>query len=106
MAQKAGRGDRLPPADRRQPAVEKRLRNAWQDIDQTALLTVQRGPATYYRSMGSTLFGKASSIVQYVAEVKKPDGDRLPGYHEAELESLRFYLLSRPRSTRTSKSRR
>jgi hypothetical protein len=33
-------------------------------------------------------------IVQYAAEVKKPDGDRLPGYHDAQLESLRFQLLS------------
>jgi hypothetical protein len=33
-------------------------------------------------------------IVQYVTEVKKPDGERLPQYHEAGLESLKFQLLS------------
>ena len=33
-------------------------------------------------------------IVQYVAEIKKPDGERLPQYHEAGLESLRFQMLS------------
>jgi len=33
-------------------------------------------------------------IVQFVAEVKKPDGERLPQYHEAGLESLKFQLLS------------
>jgi hypothetical protein len=36
----------------------------------------------------------ALTLVQYVAEVKKPDGERLEGFHEAELESLRFRLLS------------
>ncbi len=36
----------------------------------------------------------ALTIVQYVAEVKKPDGQRLSGYHESQLESLRFYLFS------------
>jgi hypothetical protein len=33
-------------------------------------------------------------IVQLVAEEKKPDGQRLPGYHEAQLDSLRFSLFS------------
>jgi len=32
--------------------------------------------------------------VQLVAEEKKPDGERLPGYHEAELDSLKFSLFS------------
>ena len=36
----------------------------------------------------------ALTPVQYVAEVKKPDGERLEGFHESELESLRFRLLS------------
>jgi hypothetical protein len=36
----------------------------------------------------------ALSIVQYVAEVKKPDGVRLEGYHDSQLESLGFRLFS------------
>ena len=32
--------------------------------------------------------------MQYVSEIKKPDGERLPQYHEAGLESLRFQMLS------------
>ena len=43
---------------------------------------------------GSSLAGLGLTIVQYVGEVKKPDGDRLPGFHEAQLPSLRFRLLS------------
>ena len=31
----------------------------------------------------------------YVAEIKKPDGERLPGYHESQLESLQIpFVLS------------
>jgi len=29
--------------------------------------------------------------VQYVAEIRKPDGERLPGFHEAELDSLKLH---------------
>jgi hypothetical protein len=43
---------------------------------------------------GSKLATQAVRIVQYVAEVSKPDGERLPGYHDAELESTRFALSS------------
>ena len=43
---------------------------------------------------GSRLATQAVRIVQYVAEVGKPDGERLPGYHDAELESTRFALFS------------
>jgi len=43
---------------------------------------------------GSELAGVATTIVQYVAEVAKPDAQRLDGYHESQLESLRFQLFS------------
>lgn len=42
----------------------------------------------------SRLASVAIQIAQYVAEVRKPDAERLPGYHEAQLESLKFRLLS------------
>ena len=48
----------------------------------------------YFHGLDSGLANLATSIVQYVAEVKKPDGDRLPGFHDAELDSLRFQLYS------------
>jgi hypothetical protein len=47
-----------------------------------------------FRRSDSQLFTDAMEIVQYVAEVKKPDGERLPQFHEAGLDSLRFELLS------------
>jgi hypothetical protein len=40
------------------------------------------------------LFTFAVNIVTYVAEIKKPDGERLPGYHDSQLESLKVRLFS------------
>jgi len=48
----------------------------------------------YERLIGSRLAGYATTIVFYVAEVGKPDAERLDGYHEAQLQSLRFNLFS------------
>ncbi len=48
----------------------------------------------YFHGVDSTLADLAREIVQYVAEVKKPDGERLKGYHEAQLESLRLQMFS------------
>ena len=48
----------------------------------------------YSRIMGSRLAGIAIMLVQYVEEVKKPDAKRLEGFHEADLPSLKFRLLS------------
>jgi hypothetical protein len=47
-----------------------------------------------FRRTDSRLFSIARIIDQYVTEVKKPDGERLDGYHDAQLESLRFQLFS------------
>ena len=48
----------------------------------------------YRGFVGSGLATTAGTIVRYVTEVEKPDAERLPGYHESELEALRFRLLS------------
>jgi hypothetical protein len=47
-----------------------------------------------FRRTGGQMLSTAIEIVEYVAEVKKPDGERLPEFHEAGLESLRYQLLS------------
>ncbi|MGA3164939.1 MAG: S46 family peptidase [Terriglobia bacterium] len=43
---------------------------------------------------GYRLPNLALTLVRLVTETKKPDGVRLDGYHEAQLESLRFRLFS------------
>jgi hypothetical protein len=51
--------------------------------------------AVRFRSLGwSSLSLVALNIVQYVVEVKKPDGERLEGFHDSQLDSLRFQLFS------------
>ena len=76
------------------PEWKREYGNAWQTIATTE--DKERGivPSQIFRRTDSTLMRLALQIVQYVAEIKKPDSDRLAPYHEAGLESLRFQLLS------------
>ena len=48
----------------------------------------------WFHTSDSQLSLLANNIVQYVAEVKKPDAQRLAGFHEAQLESLRYEMFS------------
>jgi len=68
--------------------------SAWSDIAEAEHKQAGRTTERYYRAMDSGLATIAMQIVQYVAEVKKPDGERLPGYHDSQLQSLRFQLFS------------
>ena len=43
---------------------------------------------------GSAFASRGLLIVQYVTELRKPDGQRLDGFHDAQLPSLLFGLLS------------
>ena len=79
----------------RNPDWQKTYASAWDDIAraETAnrrLYKEQR----FAQIRGSGFAGIGLAIVRYVAEVKKPDGERLNGYHEAQLPSLQFSLLS------------
>jgi hypothetical protein len=67
---------------------------AWDQIAQAEKKAAGRIRERWFHSTGSSLMGLANDIVQYVAEVKKPDAERLPGFHEAQLESLRFEMFS------------
>jgi hypothetical protein len=69
--------------------------NAWAEIAEAEKKAATRTKEEYYHGLDSTLASFAGEIVQYVVEIKKPDGDRLPGYHDAQLDSLRFQLFSR-----------
>jgi peptidase S46-like protein len=79
----------------RNPGWQKTYASAWDDIAraETAnrrLYKEQR----FGQIRGSGFAGIGLAIVRYVTEVKKPDGERLNGYHEAQLPSLQFSLLS------------
>jgi hypothetical protein len=68
--------------------------SAWNDIAEAQKKAAARSMEEYFRGLDSSLASLAGTIVQYVAEIKKPDGDRLPGFHDAQLDSLRFQLAS------------
>jgi hypothetical protein len=48
----------------------------------------------FFHLLNSQYATIAMNIVQYVAEVKKPDGERLAGYHESQLDSLKYRMFS------------
>ena len=69
--------------------------SAWDDIAGAEKKFLGRLKQVRFRSVrASSLAQNALVIVQYVTEVKKPDGKRLDGFHDSELESLRFRLFS------------
>jgi len=76
------------------PAAEAEAGGAWAAIDGAEVKYRPMIKQQTFRRTDSTLSSLAITIVQYVTEIKKPDGDRIAGYHDAELESLRFRMLS------------
>jgi hypothetical protein len=75
--------------------LNKKYGKAWDEIARAQQKQVTRYTESRYRSLrGSRLAALALSIVQYVAEVQKPDSQREDGFHDSQLESLRFNLFS------------
>ena len=70
--------------------------DAWDAIAAATKRRRERFKLQQYRSIssGSELAGLARQIVVYVAEIKKPDAERLDGYHDSQLDELKFYLFS------------
>jgi Peptidase S46 len=76
------------------PQWQAEFGNAWNSIAEAEQKARPLIKQQYFRRVDSQLVILALQLVQYVTEVKRPDGDRLPQFHEAGLESLRFRLLS------------
>jgi hypothetical protein len=68
--------------------------NAWNEIAEAERKAASRFKQNLFQTMNSQLGSLGATIVDYVAEIKKPDADRLPGYHDAQLDSLKFRLMS------------
>ena len=77
------------------PEWEKAYGSAWTATADAMRKAASRIKEQFFRNIDSQLAATAATIVDYVAEVKKPDGLRLAGYHEAQLESMRQRLFSR-----------
>ena len=67
---------------------------AWDQIAAAEKKAQTRFKEQYFHGLNSSLSNLAMQVVQYVAEIKKPDGERLAGYHEAQLDSLKLQMFS------------
>jgi hypothetical protein len=77
------------------PEWMKEYGEAWSMIAKAQKKYLEMYKPFQFRSVrGSRLAGNALTLVQLVAEMKKPDGERLDGYHDSQLESLKFRLFS------------
>jgi len=77
------------------PEWKKAYGDAWSQIAKVTKKQASIAKERFYRGLlGSRLANIAATIVRYVTEVKKPDTERLEGFHESQLASLKFQLLS------------
>jgi hypothetical protein len=76
------------------PEWWKSYGDAWSTIASAEEKVKPEIKTVLFHRIDSQLFNTALNIVQYVTEIKKPDGERLDQFHEAGLESLRYRMYS------------
>ena len=76
------------------PEWKKEFGNAWDGVAEAIDKAKPRINEQFFRSTDSQLAGLAVNLVTYVSEIQKPDGERLEGFHDSQLESLRLRLFS------------
>jgi hypothetical protein len=76
------------------PEWKKEYAGAWTMEDEALQKVRPRQKQQLFRMTDSQLSALAVQIVTYVAEVKKPDDQRLNGFHDSQLDSLRHVLFS------------
>ena len=76
------------------PEWKQAYGGAWADIAEATRKEASRIKQQIFHSTDSQLSNLAATIVDYVAEVKKPDDVRLPGYHVSQLDSLKYRMFS------------
>ncbi len=77
------------------PEWEENYSDSWEAI--ADVIEKQKKVATdqfYGRILGSRLAGFAQTLVFASKEIPKPDSERLNGYHESQLESMKYRLFS------------
>ena len=94
MAKKQAEENEFKAAVMANPEWAKEFGGAWDAIAGAEKKAATRAAERFYHAMDSQLAGLAGTIVEYVAEIHKPDGERLPGFHESELDSLKLRLFS------------
>ncbi len=76
------------------PEWKKEYGSAWDTMARASDNRNSRLKDQFYRNLDSPLAALAINITTYVAEVKKPDGERLQNFHESQLESLKLRMFS------------
>ena len=78
------------------PLWKKEYGDGWDIIAKVIKKQSKNAEQNSYRGMAqrSHFVSIANQIVFYAAEVKKPDSERLSGYHDSQLEQLKFRLFS------------
>ncbi len=77
------------------PEWKKEFASAWQEIADTLKQHRERLKRVSLESLrGAGLADRAVTMVILVGELEKPDADRLEGYHDSDLERLKFQLFS------------
>jgi Peptidase S46 len=76
------------------PEWKKDYGGAWTMEEEAIQKARPRTKQQFFRATDSQLSALAVQVVTYVAEMKKPDDVRLPGFHESQLESLKHRLFS------------
>jgi len=75
------------------PQCKQQFGGAWDDIA-AAERKYEPRIKFRYRDLDSRIADLAQNIVEYVSEIKKPAGERLPGYQDAQLDTVRLRLFS------------
>ncbi len=76
------------------PEWQQEYGAAWDDVARATEIEKPSMKEQYFRATDSQLSALAVNLVTYVAEIKKPDGERLDGFHESQLESTKLRLFS------------
>ncbi len=77
------------------PQWKQAYGSAWDEIAAArSAAATRRAELTHARLGGRSLARLAQTLVRYVAEVEKPDSERLEEFRDSQLESLRYRLLS------------
>ncbi len=77
------------------PEWQKEYGTAWDEIAAAEKTLAANLEPYRFRSIGGApLANRALTIVLYVQQVQKPDGERLPGFHDSQLPSLRYQIFS------------
>lgn len=77
------------------PELQKEFGSVWKDIEELLekqKANLKKNSLSY--NMYSGLASIAQTMAEYANEIAKPDDERKAGFHDFELEELKFYLLS------------